>query len=82
MRHHSTFAATEEDHDPSVSAHTGNRHRGLRVQLFRLSGPLSYIDRQMLKGNCKCAASGRDCAPASAARRRTVGERSLNIASY
>ncbi|CAB3242484.1 unnamed protein product [Arctia plantaginis] len=51
---HSTFAATEEDHDPCLPAHTGHRHRGLRVQLFRLSDPHSYTDHHMLKGpSCK-----------------------------
>lgn len=33
----SQFGTTEEDHDPSVSAHTRHRRRQLRVQLLRVS---------------------------------------------
>jgi hypothetical protein len=42
-------ATTEEDHDPSVPAHTEPRGRGLRVEYVHVSGAIR--PRSMLKGN-------------------------------
>lgn len=44
------LAPTEEDHDPSVPAHTEPGRRGLRIQHVHVSGPGSRADRTMLKG--------------------------------
>lgn len=42
----SPFNTTEEDHDPSLPAHTRRRGGRLRVQLLHVNGPRPHTDLQ------------------------------------